>query len=108
MKKIIFGLGLMFFAMRCEAKLISISTSTATSILPLSFFGVKTLVLSAGTTNQVYLNDEPIASTQAFVNSSLSMTSSTGLLVIPNFHGQLWGMAPNAQGAVNLFTANGQ
>ena len=103
------ALGILFFlGIGAEAKVVSISTSTPTNLLPTTFFGTKTVTLYAGTTNQVYLNSESIASTQTFVNSSYSITSSSGILILPGWHGNIYGLAPNAQGAVNIFTMDGQ
>jgi hypothetical protein len=100
-------LAVLFLCHNADAKVIVVSTSTPVNVLPTTFFGVKTVTLFAATTQQVYLNTEAIASTQSFVNASYSITQSTGILIIPNFHGQIWALAPNSPAAVNLFSLNG-
>ena len=88
--------------------MIVVSTSTPTNVLPTSFFGTKTVTLFAATTQQIFLNDSPLATTSTFVADSYAITLSSGLIIIPNFHGQIWAEAPNSAAAVNLFSMNGQ
>lgn len=98
----------LFLCSVSHAKSVVVSTSTPTNLLPTSFFGTKTVTLVAGTTDQFFLNGDPISDTQSFVNSSYSISAASGIIVIPNFHGQIWAEAPNAKGPPKIFSMDGQ
>jgi hypothetical protein len=105
MKKIIACL--LLFVGAAQADVVSISTSTPTQIISARTFTSKSIALYAAA-NGVYLNSQPIVSTQTFVNSGYVVGTSSQPLVIPNFQGALYGEAPNSGSAVTVNYIGGQ
>jgi hypothetical protein len=109
MKKLVLSgaaLAALFLCTKAHADVVSISTSVPTAIVS-SSFGSKTIMLES-TSGTVLLNSQAIVSTQTFVNNSFGITASSGIIVIPNFHGTIYGEAPTSAASVNLFYLGGQ
>jgi hypothetical protein len=106
MRKIVIAVVLMMWSLRpAVADVVSISSSVPTAIISSGMFNSKTIALEAN--GIVYLNSQPIISTAAFQSASFSITSSSGIVILPNFHGTIYGEAA-AGSAVNLYYLGGQ
>ena len=108
MKKLLMLPCFLILSTFAHAKAVVVSSSTATAVLPTTFFGVKTIALYNPSNIPIYLNDGPIASTQAFVNDSFSVVAASGIIILPDMHGTFWAMAPTATSTATLLTLTGK
>lgn len=111
MKYKIGGLGLalmasIFMSKPVHADVVQIGSNTVTAIIPASQFGKITIALQNPTTNVVYLNTAPVSST-TFASLGFAIIGTSVPFVLDDYHGDLYGLAPTAQGPVPLQVIGG-
>ena len=91
-----------------SADSVLISTFAPTAVINSGFYGKATTIIYPSAASVIWLNTQPIASTTAFVASGFQLNvSSTTPLVMPDFHGNVWGMAPTLASPATLYFLSG-
>lgn len=83
-----------------------------TAIIPATQFTKMTITLLNPTTNLVYLTSFPAPTTTQAVTDGLplypSVSASSNTMTLPDYHGDLYGVAPGAQAGVRINFLGGQ
>lgn len=89
-----------------------ISTFSSTAIISSTMFTNKTIALINPTTNVVYLTSFPEATTAQAVIDGVPLfpevNASSNTLVLPSYHGGLYGVVPRATGSQTIQYLGGQ
>jgi hypothetical protein len=98
----------LFLCPVARADSVLVSTFTPTAVVNSGYFGKATTVLYPSAVNVIYLNSQPIVSTTAFVASGFQINvSSTTPLVLPDFHGNIYAIAPSLASPATLYYLTG-
>ena len=108
MKNLLAVAAISLFAGVLYADSVVISNTTPTPIVSTGMFNNKTIAIQVQGAGLVFLNSQPIALPATFAANSFAIGNSSGIIVLPNFHGTIYGEASQAGAPITLTYLGGQ